>query len=262
MYIYIHIYIYIYICTYIYLYIYIDHIHIHIPIHVLCYSILGEVAQRREERRDAARLRASVHRSISIYIYIYICAYICICMFCWNDTYSHVQYACTTCVHVQMHIQILIWRVSKENTWSCATLQGSATLHAMLGVTFSMLKLMLQHAIKVTKSCPSDETPWCMYGCASPSTWTMRLYFSPYPLSWTTGLSSDAYTVSGFNSWHWQYILACAAPVTTSDQNGKHICHESPTYIYATLRAQFDAPGALCHDMLLPRGPLKSPMKI
>ena len=66
--------------------------------------------------------------------------------------------------------------------------------------------------------------------------------------------SSNFRTVSGFHSWHWQYILACAAPVTTSDQNGENICHESPTYIHAPLRAHFAAPGALCHDIFLPPG--------
>ena len=57
---------------------------------------------------------------------------------------------------------------------------------------------------------------------------------------------------------HWHYILACAAPVTTSDQNGENypgMCcarHESPTYIHAPLRTQFAAPGSLCHNTLLP----------
>ena len=66
-------------------------------------------------------------------------------------------------------------------------------------------------------------------------------------------------TVSGFHSWHWQCILACDAPVMTSDQHGENIrpgtcCarHTNPTYIYASLRPQFAAPGTLCHNILLP----------
>ena len=39
-------------------------------------------------------------------------------------------------------------------------------------------------------------------------------------------------TVSAFDSWHWHnYILACAAPVTTSDRNGEKMRSGNPTYI-------------------------------
>ena len=53
--------------------------------------------------------------------------------------------------------------------------------------------------------------------------------------------------VSGFNSWRQQEnILACAAPVTTSDQSGETICHKRPTYMYAPL-CKFAAPAR--HDI-------------
>ena len=36
------------------------------------------------------------------------------------------------------------------------------------------------------------------------------------------------------------------------NENSETACHESPTYIYAPLSTQFAAPGALCHDIVLP----------
>jgi len=44
-------------------------------------------------------------------------------------------------------------------------------------------------------------------------------------------------------------VLACAAEVTTSDQDGETMCRESP-HIQAQLRTRFDADGAPCRDVL------------